>query len=93
MRSVQANVKTGLSAPAVTVSTTRAIHMTFLSNFTFQFGQTCNYFYMFSIQTALFFLYYEVPLIFPFYAFSPFYGTFSHYYNETCLKMPEDIVL
>jgi hypothetical protein len=63
-RNVQANVKTGLSPPPVTVSTSRMIYMTYLSNFTFQFGQICYYFYMFSVQTIVFFLLYEVPSIF-----------------------------
>jgi hypothetical protein len=35
MRSVQANVKTGLSSPAVTLSTTRVIYMKSFSNFSF----------------------------------------------------------
>jgi hypothetical protein len=41
MRSVQVNVKTGLTSPAVTVLTTSVIYVTFTSNLSFQFGQTC----------------------------------------------------
>jgi hypothetical protein len=84
---VQANAKTELSSPAVTVSTARVIYMEFRSNFGFQTGQTCYYFHNSSIQTILFFLHYEVPLIFNCYAFSPLYVTFPHYYNDTCLKI------
>jgi hypothetical protein len=86
MRSTQANVKTGLGSPEVTGSS-RVIYTTVLSNFIFQFGQTCYYCYSFLVQTVVFFLYYEVLLMFPSYVFSPLYVTFSHYYNETCFKM------
>jgi hypothetical protein len=89
IRSVQATVKTGLSSPATTISTASVNYMAFLSNFSFQFGQACYYIHMFSIQTISFFLYYEVSLIFLFYAFSPRYVTFPLYYNETYLKMLE----
>jgi hypothetical protein len=41
MSSVQANVKTGLTSPAVTVLTTRVIYVTFTTNLSFQFGKTC----------------------------------------------------
>jgi hypothetical protein len=92
-RSVQANVESGFGSPAMTVSTTRVIYMTFLSNVSFQFGPTYYYFDMFPIQSILFFLHYEVPLIFTFYAFSPLYVTFPHYYNATCLKILENVVL
>lgn len=60
MRNVRANVKTRLRSPAVT-----ALY-DFLSKFSFQFGQTCCYFSMFSIQIILLFLYYKASLIFSF---------------------------
>jgi hypothetical protein len=41
MRSVQATGKTGLTSPAVTALTTNVIYLTFTSNLSFQFGQTC----------------------------------------------------
>jgi hypothetical protein len=41
MKSVQAKVKTGLTSAAVTVLTTSVIYVTFTSNLSFQFGQTC----------------------------------------------------
>jgi hypothetical protein len=63
MRSVQANMKAGLSSFAVTVSTPRVIFMLFLSNFGFHW-LTCYNFYIFAIQTIMFLLYYEFLLIF-----------------------------
>jgi hypothetical protein len=81
------------SSLVVTVSTNRLIYMAFSSNAGFQSGQTCYYFYMFSIQTILFFLYYEVPPIFLCYVFSPLYLVFPYYYNKTYLKIFENLVL
>jgi hypothetical protein len=46
-RSVQANVKAGLSSHEVSVSATIEIYMTCLSNFSFQVCQICSYIYMF----------------------------------------------
>jgi hypothetical protein len=53
MRSVQTNVETGLtiSSAAMAVSTARVIYMEFLSNVSFQSGQTGCFFCIFSIQT------------------------------------------